>query len=130
MGRQQLVPEVDHLREVDGHPAHAAVVDPPELRLEALAERDDRRACVLGQKAPHRLVEASRAKRLPLGKALAVAEALCEGKVDALDELDREGIVEHRVGPARLCRPMPERPQEGLGNGIESNADARHRLRP
>ena len=56
---------------------------------------------------------------LPLREALARAESFPEWVVDPLDELHGLRIVEHRVGPPRLDRPVVERPQQGLGNPLQ-----------
>src|SRR5262249_5536829 len=51
-------------------------------------------------------------------------EALVEGVVDALDQLDRPRVVQHGVGPARLERALEERPQQCLGHALERDGDA------
>jgi hypothetical protein len=113
----------DDLRQLDGEPAPAAVVDAPERGLQALAERDDRALGVAGVIAPDLVVEAAHAQRLPLPEAAARAEALLERIVDALHELDGERVLQDGVGPARFGGAMPERPQQRLGHAAELDAE-------
>ena len=128
--RKQRATQADHVGQVDGQPADAPVVHPPELRLEPFAQGDDRGPAVSRHEAAHRPVEAASPESLPLRERLAAPEALREGEVDPLHELDRERIVDDRVGPPRLDGAVPQRPEERPRDRIEADADAGHRLRP
>ena len=91
-GRQQPLAHLDRLGQVDREPADAAVVDAPELRLESLAECDDRPVGMLREEALDLAVERERAQRLPLRQArLCGAEALAEREVDRVEQLDGLG---------------------------------------
>src|SRR6201999_1728974 len=93
-------------------------------RFEALPQRHHGPRRMLVQEAPHLAVEAPGPQALDLAEALALAEALGERVVDPLDQLDRERVGEHRVGTARLARPLPQRPEQGLGDAGEARVDA------
>ena len=112
------------VRQVDGEPADTTVVDPPELRLQALAERDDRPARVPREELTNGTVEAAGAKRLPLREPAARAESLAEREVDPAHELHRERIGEDGIRAPRLDCPVVERPEERLGDSVE--LDRRH----
>jgi hypothetical protein len=78
-GGQQPVSQLGHLRHLDRQPPDAVVVDAPELRLEALAERDDLPAGMAGEEAPHLVVEAAHAQRLPLPEGAAAPKRSANG---------------------------------------------------
>jgi hypothetical protein len=118
--RQQRAGDLDHLGQLDREPLDAAVVDAPELRLEALPQRHHRRAGVARGEARDRLVEAQRAQSLALREQrVRRPEPLGEREVDPVDQLDRHRIVQHRVVPACLGRAEVERPEQRLGNARE-----------
>src|SRR6185312_2073157 len=111
------------LRKVDRDPLDPPVVDPPELRLEALAEGDDGAARMPAEERPDPLVEGPRPQTLPLGPAAALAEALRERVVDAVDELDRQRVLEDAARARRLLRAEVQRPEQGLGDAGEVDRD-------
>ncbi|HEY0539667.1 MAG TPA: hypothetical protein VGD53_14915, partial [Actinoallomurus sp.] len=73
------------LRQVDGEPAHPAVVDPPELRLQALAEPHHGAARAGPEETPDLTVETQHAQRVPLGH---LRPEPLERVVDPVDQLD------------------------------------------
>jgi hypothetical protein len=118
---QQSLAQRDRLGQVDAQPANTAVVDPPELGLETLAESDDRAVRVGAEKAQDGVVEAAGPERLRLTEA--APEPLLEGVVDQIDELDRLRVVDDRIGPERLHGPLVERPEQRLGQVAELDPD-------
>ena len=110
------------LGQVDGEPAGAPVVHPPELGLEPLAERDHRAVRVRrrGSGAPRRR---RCARAGPATAPPRRPEALLEREVDPLEQLDRLGsssTVSGRGGPRR--RPHVEGPEGRLGNALKLHA--------
>jgi hypothetical protein len=80
-----------------------------------------------GEEAPHLDVEPPHPQRLPLRQpAVAGPEPLRERVVDRVDELDRLRIVQHRIRPPRLDRPVIQRPQQRLGHASQLD---RHTLK-
>ncbi len=125
LAREQLAAQRDRLGEVDADPPHGALVDAPELGLEALAQGDHRPARVVGQEAAHLAVEARRPQGLPLGqRRCRRSEPALEREVDRADELDGPGIAQHGVRATGLGRAVVEVPEEGLGDDVELDRHA------
>jgi hypothetical protein len=126
--RQEPLPELDDLGQVDRQPADTAVVDAPELRLEPLSQRDDGGVRPAREIVRDRAVEAERAQRLPLGERLARAEPLLERKVDLPQKLDCLRVAKGGSGTTCLDGAVVERPQQRLGHPVELDSETFHQL--
>ena len=114
-GGSSLPAHPDGLRQLDGQPSDAAVVDAPELRLEPLAERDHGAVGMRFEEPLDLEVEAPHAQRLPLRlTACADTEVLLERIVDRVDQLDRLRVLENGIRAACLERAVVERPEQRL----------------
>ena len=114
---EHLPAQVDGLGQVDGEPVDAPVVDPPELRLEALAEGDDGAVGMAGEEAPHHVRRSAGPQRLALGLATGAAAEAVERVVDGVDELDgTRGSWSTASGALGLERVVVQVPQQRLGH--------------
>src|SRR5580704_4489820 len=108
--RQDQAPKIQGRGQVDRQPAHTAVVQPPELGLEAFAERDHSASRMLIQEAPHRGIERGHPDRMPPGTPGGVREVVLE----PADDLYGERILEQRDTRARRGGAAAEIPQQRL----------------
>ena len=103
-------------------PVDAAVVDAPELRLEALAQRDHGAVGVRGRGSAATSSSKVRARSACHWATRGGAEALLEREVDPLEQLDGLRVVDDAVGPPRLGGAHVEGPQRRLRNALKLHA--------
>jgi hypothetical protein len=108
--RQDPAAKIQGRGKVDRQPAHAAVVQPPELGLEAFAERNHRAGGMRDQEATHRGIERRHPDRVPPGALGGVREVVLE----PVDNLYGERILEQRSTRARRGGSSAEIPQQRL----------------
>jgi hypothetical protein len=90
--RKQLSAQRKGDRKIDCDPLHAAVVNTPELGLQALAERYNRTRRMPGEKAAHGGIEGPHPDGVPSGAPRCIIEVI----VEPVDDLDSEWIIEER----------------------------------
>ena len=109
---QEDFPYPDCVGEIHGQPAHATVVDPPDLCLKSLSEGHDPAIGMAFEPTPYHSVDLGRADRKG---TLRIAEMVRKVVVDRIVDADAIWIGEGAVSPSRFACAIMQSPKHRFG---------------